>query len=180
MNNKFIVTLFCTTLLFGLSYMIATTTQTKDKKMLTKDQTLDLSNFTKDSNGIFYQVINHGSGKKPILGQTATVHYTGYLLDKENKNKDTKLTKDNKENKDFIYKVGQKFDSSADRNQSFQFKVGVGQVIKGWDISVADMNVGEKRIVILPPNLAYGQQQVGPIIKENSTLIFEIDLLAIS
>lgn len=167
MNNKYITTLFCTTLLFGLSYMIATTTQSKDKKMITIGQTLtvgktlDLSKFKKDTNGILYQIIEPGSGKKPLLGQTATVHYTGYLLN----GKDT---------------VGQKFDSSVDRNQPFQFKVGVGQVIKGWDISVADMNVGEKRIVILPPNHAYGSQQVGSVIKANSTLIFEIELLAIS
>lgn len=179
MNNKYITTLFCTTLLFGLSYMIATT-QSKDKKMITNEQTLtsqhhlDLSKFKKDTNGILYQIIEHGSGKKPFPGQTATVHYTGYLLE----NNDTVGKK--LYDQEIKYKVGKKFDSSVDRNQPFQFRVGVGHVIKGWDISVADMNVGEKRIVILPPNHAYGSQQVGHIIKSNSTLIFEIELLAIS
>ena len=91
----------------------------------------------------------------PQTGQTVTVHYRGIL---EN---------------------GKPFDSSYDRNRPFSFRIGVGQVIKGWDEGVASMTIGSKRLLVIPPDLAYGARQVGPI-PENSTLIFEVELLAIA
>ncbi len=76
-------------------------------------------------------------------------------------------------------KVGKFFDGSKKRNQPFQFRVGAGQVIRGWDVSLADMKVGETRVVVLPPAMAYGSQNVGGgLIPANSTLIFEIEVLA--
>jgi peptidylprolyl isomerase len=94
-----------------------------------------------------------GSGKQPQPGQIAVVHYTGWLSD------------------------GKKFDSSKDRNQPFQFPLGAGQVIKGWDEGVASMKVGGKRILIVPPALAYGPGGRPPVIPPNATLKFEVELL---
>ena len=120
---------------------------------------LDLSLFkTQQDTSIKYAIIKEGNGKKPSHNQTVTVHYSGWLLQGANI-------------------VGPKFDSSVDRGQYFKFLLGIGQVIKGWDLSVTDMTIGEKRIVILPSNLAYGSSSVGQI-PANATLIFEIELFA--
>ncbi|MBY8996208.1 MAG: FKBP-type peptidyl-prolyl cis-trans isomerase [Candidatus Thorarchaeota archaeon] len=95
-----------------------------------------------------------GSGDAPNQGQTVVVHYTGWLTD------------------------GKKFDSSVDRDQPFEFKIGVGQVIQGWDHGVLSMKVGGKRKLTIPPELAYGDRDVGGgLIPANSTLIFEVELL---
>ena len=83
------------------------------------------------------------------------VHYTGWLAD------------------------GTKFDSSVDRGQSFSFTIGTGQVIKGWDEGVATMNVGGKRRLIIPPDLAYGESGYPPIIPANAELTFDVELLEI-
>ena len=94
-----------------------------------------------------------GTGKQPQAGQTAIVHYTGWTLD------------------------GKKFDSSKDKNQPFQFPLGAGRVIKGWDEGVATMKVGGKRILIVPPELGYGARGFPPVIPPNATLKFEVELL---
>ena len=98
--------------------------------------------------------IVEGTGASPQPGQNVTVHYTGTL---EN---------------------GTKFDSSLDRGQPFTFRIGVGQVIKGWDQGVMTMKVGGKRKLIIPPDLGYGSRGVGPI-PPNSTLVFEVELLEV-
>ncbi len=95
-----------------------------------------------------------GTGESPSLGKTVTVHYTGRL---EN---------------------GTKFDSSVDRGQPYQFPIGMGEVIKGWDEGVMTMKVGGKRKLIIPPRLGYGSQDKG-VIPPNSTLIFDVELLGV-
>ena len=100
-----------------------------------------------------------GSGATPRTGQTCVMHYTGWLYQNGAK--------------------GQKFDSSLDRRQPFEFPIGRGQVIPGWDEGVASMKVGGKRTLIIPPNLGYGARGVGNVIPPNSTLIFEVELLGV-
>jgi FKBP-type peptidyl-prolyl cis-trans isomerase FkpA len=98
-----------------------------------------------------------GTGAQPKQGQTAVVHYTGWL--------DNNGTK------------GAKFDSSLDRGEPFEFAVGMGQVIKGWDEGVATMKVGGKRTLVIPPKLGYGARGAGGVIPPDATLIFDVELL---
>jgi FKBP-type peptidyl-prolyl cis-trans isomerase FkpA len=109
---------------------------------------------TTDS-GLKYTDLAVGAGRQAELGDTATVHYTGWLAD------------------------GRKFDSSLDRNEPFSFRVGAGQVIKGWDEGVASMRIGGKRRLIIPPDLAYGPAGAGGVIPPNATLTFEVELLGL-
>jgi FKBP-type peptidyl-prolyl cis-trans isomerase FkpA len=96
-----------------------------------------------------------GAGAEAIHGKLVSVHYTGWLTD------------------------GKKFDSSKDRGQPFQFPVGRGQVIRGWDEGVQGMKVGGKRKLTIPPDLGYGAQGAGGVIPPNATLVFEVELLGV-
>ncbi len=98
-----------------------------------------------------------GTGASPKTGQTCVMHYTGWLYENGAK--------------------GAKFDSSHDRKRAFEFPIGTGRVIKGWDEGVASMKVGGKRTLIIPPALAYGSRGAGGVIPPNATLLFEVELL---
>lgn len=100
-----------------------------------------------------------GTGATPHTGQICVMHYTGWLYADGAK--------------------GKKFDSSLDRGQPFEFPIGMGHVIKGWDEGVASMHVGGKRTLIIPPDLGYGARGAGGVIPPNATLIFEVELLSI-
>jgi peptidylprolyl isomerase len=100
-----------------------------------------------------------GTGAAPKPGQTCVMHYTGWLYENGAK--------------------GKKFDSSVDRGQPFEFPIGAGRVIKGWDEGVATMKVGGKRTLIIPPELGYGARGAGGVIPPNATLMFDVELLDI-
>ena len=101
------------------------------------------------------ETMEQGQGQEVKSGDTISVHYTGYLVD------------------------GTKFDSSVDRGTPFEFKIGIGQVIKGWEQGIIGMKVGEKRKLTIPPELGYGSSGVGKVIPPNATLIFDVELLEI-
>ena len=105
--------------------------------------------------GLQYQDLVIGSGTTANPGDIVSVHYTGWLED------------------------GTKFDSSLDRDQAFEFQLGAGQVIKGWDEGVAGMKTGGKRQLIIPPDLGYGVSGSGNVIPPNAVLIFDVELLAV-
>ena len=100
-----------------------------------------------------------GSGDSPKTGQTCVMHYTGWLYENGVK--------------------GKKFDSSVDRGEPFEFMIGKGQVIKGWDEGVATMKIGGKRTLIIPAALGYGARGAGGVIPPNATLMFDVELLGV-
>lgn len=110
------------------------------------------------TSGLKYKVTREGTGAKPSVGDNVKTQYTGWLDDFESE---------------------KKFDSSRDRGRPFSFRVGTGQVIKGWDESFLDMQVGERRNIIIPPALGYGDRGAGGIIPGGATLYFDVELLAI-
>ncbi len=106
--------------------------------------------------GLEIEDLREGTGAEARAGQRVTVHYVGTLTD------------------------GSKFDSSRDRGEGFTFKLGAGQVIKGWDQGVAGMKVGQLRKLTIPAELAYGTRGFPPVIPPNATLVFEVELLAVT
>ncbi|MDA9408514.1 FKBP-type peptidyl-prolyl cis-trans isomerase [Bradyrhizobium sp. CCBAU 45384] len=100
-----------------------------------------------------------GTGASPKPGQICVMHYTGWLYENGQK--------------------GKKFDSSVDRNEPFEFPIGKGRVIAGWDEGVATMKVGGKRTLIIPPQLGYGARGAGGVIPPNATLMFDVELLGV-
>ncbi len=113
------------------------------------------SNVIETESGLKYTDVEVGTGATPQPGQTVIVHYTGTLED------------------------GTKFDSSRDRNSPFSFKIGMGQVIRGWDEGLSTMRVGGQRQLIIPPELGYGARGAGGVIPPNATLLFDVELLRI-
>ena len=102
------------------------------------------------------EILKEGTGEGAKAGDKATVHYVGALMG------------------------GQKFDSSIDRGQPFSFQLGAGSVIRGWDEGIIGMKVGEKRRLVIPPELGYGEAGAGNVIPPNATLIFEVEMLKIN
>jgi FKBP-type peptidyl-prolyl cis-trans isomerase FkpA len=112
------------------------------------------------ASGLQYEDIQVGTGAEAAAGQHVTVHYTGWLQNADGS-------------------AGKKFDSSKDRNDPFQFPLGAGNVIKGWDQGVQGMKVGGVRKLIIPASLGYGARGAGGVIPPNATLIFEVELLGV-
>lgn len=120
-----------------------------------------MSEIVTSENGLRYQVLTQAQGEAamPTKGKVVRVHYTGWLNDGSDG-------------------LGNKFDSSVDRGQPFEFPLGVGYVIQGWDLGVADMKVGEKRRIFIPSALGYGARGAGAVIPPHADLIFDVELLA--
>jgi peptidylprolyl isomerase len=133
-----------------LGYLFASTGSSADDK---------LPRMTKTESGLQYADVKAGTGAKPKTGEKCKMHYTGWLWENNAK--------------------GKKFDSSVDRGRPFTFPIGEGQVIKGWDEGVASMKVGGKRLLLIPPDLAYGERGAGGVIPPNATLLFEVELLGV-
>ena len=114
---------------------------------------------TTTPSGLIIDELVVGEGKTAAAGQSVSVHYTGWLL--------------------FGGEKGKKFDSSKDRGDPFEFPLGAGQVIKGWDEGVQGMKVGGSRKLTIPPALGYGARGAGGVIPPNATLIFEVELLGV-
>ncbi len=117
---------------------------------------------TTTASGLQYEDTTPGSGAEAVAGQHVSVHYTGWLHDPAAPNH-----------------RGRKFDSSKDRGQPFQFALGAGQVIRGWDEGVQGMKVGGTRVLTIPADLGYGARGAGGVIPPNATLVFEVDLLGV-
>lgn len=113
-------------------------------------------------NDLVIEDVKAGTGATAAKGQTVSVHYTGWLYDPAAADKH-----------------GNKFDSSRDRGKPFQFPLGAGRVIKGWDEGVAGMQVGGQRTLIIPPHKGYGSRGAGGAIPPNATLIFDVELLGV-
>lgn len=109
--------------------------------------------------GLSYEDTLIGNGPSPKPSQTCVMHYTGWLWENDQK--------------------GAKFDSSLDRGRPFSFRIGMGQVIGGWDEGVGSMSLGGKRTLLIPPHLGYGDRGAGGVIPPNATLLFEVELLEI-
>lgn len=143
-------------------------TQTANKTLIAQGSASDLiaddtteegemaeENVVTTESGLQYVVITEGNGATPQTGNRVFVHYVGTLED------------------------GTQFDSSRDRGRPFEFTIGRGQVIKGWDEGVGMMKVGDRRKLIIPPDLGYGASGAGGVIPPNATLIFDVELLRI-
>ncbi|HYM15536.1 MAG TPA: FKBP-type peptidyl-prolyl cis-trans isomerase [Dehalococcoidia bacterium] len=120
-----------------------------------RDRSMDVSDAVTTASGLSYVDEIVGTGDSPTKGKKVRVHYTGRLTD------------------------GKKFDSSVDRGQPFEFVIGVGQVIQGWDEGVASMKVGGKRTLTIPAALGYGARGAGSAIPPNAVLVFDVELLGV-
>ncbi len=107
--------------------------------------------------------VKPGAGAVASAGQTVSVHYTGWLYDE--------AAPEHK---------GKKFDSSRDRNRPFEFPLGGGRVIRGWDVGVQGMKVGGQSTLVIPPEMGYGARGAGGVIPPNATLVFDVELLAVN
>jgi len=149
-NTKLVVALFSVCLLSN--YIIAADAQTKHRR--TRSRTPKVASVaTTTPSGLTYLITKKGTGRQPKTGETVVLHYTGMLTD------------------------GVKFDSSRDRDKPFAFKLGAGQVIKGWDEGVSKLRVGDHAILVIPSKLGYGAKGAGDVIPPDATLIFVVEVV---
>ena len=151
--NKNVVIILAGLIVLGIVGVFIAYNKNQEPQSDKINNLLNMNKFVK--NGVQIEILKEGTGNEAKNGATVSVHYTGVL---EN---------------------GNKFDSSVDRGIPFEFTLGAGQVIRGWDIGVEGMKVGEKRKLIIPSELGYGQNGAGSVIPPNATLIFEVELLGI-
>jgi FKBP-type peptidyl-prolyl cis-trans isomerase len=152
MNKKLLTVLGCVTAFVLLGGVLWVDRGSHNETLPIKDKQITMETRT---DGLKIEILTEGSGASVASGQTAVVNYTGTLTD------------------------GTVFDSSIPRGQTFPVHLGRGEVIKGWDIGLIGMKVGEKRKLTIPPELAYGKEGFPGVIPESATLIFEITLESI-
>lgn len=157
MNNRFIILGAAVVIALVIVLIIRSKmgSQPQTSAVNTGATTAAGPNIITTASGLQYQVLQEGNGAVATAGHMVSVHYTGWLTN------------------------GTKFDSSVDRGQPFQFSLGAGQVIKGWDEGVAGMKIGEKRKLTIPSNLGYGERGAGGAIPPNATLVFDVELLGV-
>ncbi len=146
-------------LLSSITLLSSVSGCSQEQKPIAQEQGAQKTMAKTTDSGLRYEIIEEApeGAKEAQEGTVVKVHYTGWL-DEEGKK-------------------GAKFDSSVDRGQPFQFALGAGQVIKGWDEGVCGMKIGEKRCLIIPAELGYGAHGAGGVIPPNATLIFDVELL---
>jgi FKBP-type peptidyl-prolyl cis-trans isomerase len=156
-KNNIVFSLLAVIIVFGIiGYLVSRPkVQPQPKAEQPLAETTNTTNTT-NMNDLQMTIVKEGSGVEAKPGDQVSVHYTGTLTD------------------------GTKFDSSLDRGEPFTFVLGAGQVIKGWDLGVAGMKVGEKRTLYIPASFAYGEQGVPGVIPPNSVLIFDVEMVAIN
>jgi FKBP-type peptidyl-prolyl cis-trans isomerase FkpA len=149
-KSKILITAMC---LFALNACQAESSNVAENNKETTEMTQNITELVKNDTLV-------GDGREAEIGFTVSVHYTGWLYDENAPDK-----------------KGEKFDSSVDRGQPFEFPLGAGQVIQGWDQGFAGMKIGGKRTLIIPPEMGYGARGAGGVIPPNATLIFDVELL---
>lgn len=153
--SKRVIYFLIALLVVVVGYLLLSGKDIKQEQNTTKQTTMDNTNTATDSAQLKIEDIKVGEGKQVSAGDTVLMHYSGTLTD------------------------GTKFDSSYDRGEPFETRIGVGQVIQGWDMGVPGMKVGGKRKLTIPPSLGYGATGAGDVIPPNATLIFEVELVEI-
>lgn len=162
MTRLVILVVLCAGLVFGLrAFNSNAGTKAPKAKALAKA----ISAIQKTPSGLSYLVYKKGKGSSPVTGKRVTVHYTGWLL----KGYDSKG----------MPIKGRQFDSSRKRGRTFSFNIGVGRVIKGWDLGVGMMKTGGRRLLIIPAKLGYGARGAGRVIPPNATLLFDVELISV-
>lgn len=153
MNKNIVIILITLGIIGVVGFFIYNRNQETQSESYKINNVPNMTKFAK--NGVQNEILKEGAGAVAKNGDTVTVHYVGTL---EN---------------------GAKFDSSIDRGIPFEFNLGAGQVIPGWEIGIEGMKIGEKRKLIIPSELAYGERRAGSAIPPNATLIFEVELLEV-